>query len=164
MPKPRCRSWLLGSLGSCLVLCACGSPAAKPDPGPNGKHRGNPLATDEDADKDGLQVEGTLGTLDEDAIQTGLAGRLGVLGSCFSKQMLKEPYLGGELKLHFRVARDGSVKSVRLGQSTVGSLAVERWRGGERGRGEVCPSAGRRGGVHLPAHLPGQGFSSDLGP
>jgi len=116
-----CAAWLLG----------CSAPAPKPAPQPpsvqSSRHQAvNPLLGDDDASGDGMQVEGTLGTLDEEQIQGGLASRARALAACFQRQVMREPYLGGELTLFFRVARDGATKRVHLSQSSVGSLAVER--------------------------------------
>jgi len=45
---------------------------------------------------------------------------------CFERQLRKEPYLGGTIKLTFRVDRKGKVKELYMAESDLGSLAVER--------------------------------------
>jgi hypothetical protein len=125
-------SWMhrLALLGALAAIGSCGARTARPDPDPgegSTRHKAvNPLVQDEQGEADGMRLEGELGTLDEEQAQAGLAGSLQALSACFSKQVLREPYLGGELTLHYRVARDGSVKHVRVARSSLGSLAVER--------------------------------------
>lgn len=111
-----------------LLPSACASaPPAKPppvsDPTPPASA---PAQAKDDGDDDGMKVEGTLGTLEEEAIQAGLAPRLQAISACFEARAKHEPFLSGKLTLHFRVGRDGSVVRMRLSESTLGSVAVER--------------------------------------
>jgi len=116
------------SLCLLLLLCGCSSPAAKTDPEPTGsaQHKMvDPLADDDDP-HDGLEVEGMLGTIDGEAAQASLALRLPAAAACFRQRAQRQPYLGGKLNLVFRVSRQGTVKKLRLGQSSLGSVEVER--------------------------------------
>lgn len=90
------------------------------------QHRAvNPLADDEE-NNDGMQVEGTLGTLDEEAIQSGMAPRLREIAGCFDNLVGQAPYLGGQVSLQLRVGRDGTARRVKLTESSLGSLTAER--------------------------------------
>lgn len=114
-----------------LLLAACSSPPLKPDPEParggSSKHKMvDPLAASSDDEGDGLQVEGVLGTIDDEAVQAGLKPRLPAAGACFQRCVQHQPYVGGKLTLVFRVSRQGTVKKVKLGQSSLGSAGVER--------------------------------------
>jgi len=118
----------------CVVMCAaleltsCSTPEPKPDPEPvvQSKHQMvNPLAPGDD-DGDGMKVEGTLGTLDQSVIEAGLNPALLEITSCFNRQQKQEPYLGGQVTMQFRVARDGAIKSVRMQRSSLGSMEVDR--------------------------------------
>jgi hypothetical protein len=113
---------------SLSLLLGCSSAAAKPDPqsaGPSRHEMVDPLA-DNDDERDGLEVEGTLGTIDGEAAQAGLAQRLPAAEACFRQRAQRQPYLGGKLTLVFRVSRQGTVKKLKLSQSSLGSVEVER--------------------------------------
>jgi hypothetical protein len=150
----------LALLGALAVIGGCGARAAKPDPDPgegSSRHRAvNPLAHDEQGEADGMQVEGELGTLDEEQAQAGLAGSLQALAACFNKQVLREPYLGGELTLHYRVARDGSVKHVRAAKSSLGSLAVERCVVARAGKAHFARPHGGEAELDYPLRFQGR--------
>jgi hypothetical protein len=123
------RAVLLASL--VLLVAGCSSPAPKPDPRPpdDGKQHHkmvNPLALTSDDDHDGMQVEGTLGTIDDEAIQSGLSPRMAEASACFKGRTQRHPYLGGKLTLHFRVGRNGSSKKVKIAENGLGSLDIER--------------------------------------
>jgi TonB family protein len=85
----------------------------------------DPFAEGED-DADGMEVQGTLGTIDQHAIQVGIAPRMQAVGRCFEAEVREKPYVGGQVALQFRVARDGSLKTLKLVESTLGSYEVER--------------------------------------
>ena len=113
---------------SLLLQSACASaPTAKPPPPPTKSSPASaPAQAGDDGDDDGMKVEGTLGTLEEEAIQAGLAPRLQAISACFEERAKQEPYLAGKLTLHYRVGRDGGVVRMHLSESTLGSMAVER--------------------------------------
>ena len=73
-----------------------------------------------------LQVDGTLGSLDEQVAQDGVNGRLAQAMSCFKRELQNAPYLGGQVEFKFRVAADGKVKWVYLRRSDLGSLSAEQ--------------------------------------
>lgn len=111
-----------------VVLGACSTAPAKPDPGPQveSNHKMvNPLDLDDDG-KDGMQVEGALGTMDQSAVQAGMSRPMLEITSCFDSRQRNQPYLGGRANLQFRVSREGKVKTVRLQESDLGSLELER--------------------------------------
>jgi hypothetical protein len=112
-----------------LAAAAACSSAPAPAPRPASRTRARPPAAKRakvDSKQDGLRVEGTLGSLSDAAIQAGLGGRLQAIGDCHDARVRTEPYLGGKLVLHFRVARDGSVARMHIAENALGSLAVER--------------------------------------
>lgn len=116
----------------CLSLAlapSCSGPPPKPKAPPTdveSKHKMvNPLETGDDAD-DGMQVEGTLGQLDQVSIQEGLTPRMAPVTACFNRRVARKPYLGGQVDLSFRVARDGALKTLSMTASSVGDYAVEQ--------------------------------------
>lgn len=116
-------------LGLALAaLCGCSGAPAKPDPQPQVKSNHkmvNPLDLDDDG-KDGMQVEGALGTMDQSAVQAGMSRPMLEITSCFDSRQRTQPYLGGRASLQFRITRDGKVKTVRLQESNLGSMELER--------------------------------------
>jgi TonB family protein len=85
----------------------------------------NPLE-DSDDDPDGMQVEGTLGQLDQGAIDSGLRPQMATVTRCFDERARRLPYLSGRVALKFRIARDGAIKTLTLTESSLGSYTVER--------------------------------------
>jgi TonB family protein len=79
-----------------------------------------------DDDGDDMQIEGLKGHLDPYDIQAGIEPHSSKLASCFQGQAKKHKFLGGEVELGFTVARDGSVKTVQVVKSSIGSWAVEK--------------------------------------
>lgn len=107
---------------------ACGSPPPEPKAAPaaGSEHKMvNPLADDDDIG-DGLKVEGVLGNLEQNAIQAGLDRVLPAVAACFQAKARRQPYLGGEMQLQYRVARDGTIKKMTVLRSSLGALEVER--------------------------------------
>ncbi len=73
-----------------------------------------------------MQVDGTLGSLDEADAQSGVNGKLGLANACYQRERARVSYLSGKVQLKFRVTTDGKVKWVRLGRSDLGSVAAEQ--------------------------------------
>jgi hypothetical protein len=75
---------------------------------------------------DGMKVggDGILGHLDEEVVARTLQPKLEEFGACFNRHK-KLQYVGGQITLRYRVARDGSVKKLGY-QSDLGSWPVER--------------------------------------
>ena len=73
-----------------------------------------------------MELLGSLGTLDQLAIERGLAAPTREALKCLGERLEDEPYLGGTLHYKFRVAKDGSVRWLKLLGSNLGHLEVER--------------------------------------
>ncbi len=117
------------SLVSLLCLAHCAAPAPKPAapiPTESEHQMVNPLVPDEDDDPDGMQVEGTLGTLDQRSIQAGLTPSLERVTACFTDGSRGKHYLGGEVELQFRISRQGTIKKLRMIRSSLGAYSIER--------------------------------------
>ncbi len=82
--------------------------------------------TESEGPDDGMKVggDGILGQLDEEVVGRVLQPKLEEFSGCFNKHK-KLQYVGGQIALKFRVARDGSVKKLGYA-SDLGSWAVER--------------------------------------
>jgi TonB family protein len=75
---------------------------------------------------DDMQVDGTVGTLDEQTAEDGVRRRLGPAATCYTKERTSATYLAGKVVLKVRVAQDGKVRWVRFKRSDLGSIAAER--------------------------------------
>lgn len=73
-----------------------------------------------------MELLGSLGTIDQLAIKRGLRAPTAKALVCLGERLEAEPYLGGTLSLKFRVAQDGAVRWVKLMESDLGHLGVER--------------------------------------
>ncbi len=71
-------------------------------------------------------VKGVNGTLDSDAVQSGIEARFKTVMACVNSRVAALPALGGTLSFKFRVTADGRVRRVQLLASDLGSLSAER--------------------------------------
>lgn len=109
-----------------FVGCASAPPKKVEEPKFESRHKAvNPLEPSGGED-DGMKVQGLTGTLDPSQVRDALDNSLPRATRCYSSESRRKPYLGGEMQMKFRVNRDGSVKTVILTSSSVGSLAMER--------------------------------------
>jgi hypothetical protein len=111
------------------LLVACATPQVKPPPPkpPESKHKMvNPLIDASDQGRGKISTWGVMGTIDRKVTEKGLSTQFPAVVGCFERQLRKEPYLGGTIKLTFRVDREGKVKQLYLAESDLGSLTVER--------------------------------------
>ncbi len=95
------------------------------DEGPSTRRSRVPGMDDDDDDDDGVAIDGLRGHLAPYDIQQGMSGHSGALATCFQSRAKKQKYLGGQVELSFRIATDGTVKTVRASKSSIGSWAVE---------------------------------------
>jgi hypothetical protein len=111
----------LVALGA-LPACAGASGDATPDEGSATAGSEAPEAEPDD----GMQIEGTLGTISEAAIQDGIQRNLPRISRCFSDRYDAVEVLGGHMDMAFRIKMDGNVRWVYLRDSTVGDRETER--------------------------------------
>lgn len=100
----RARNIVLGLLA--LGLCAAAPAASQRD--------------------DQIVIEGTLGSLPTGVVRTTLQARHADMTACFTSRYTVMPMLGGRIAYVLRVATDGSVRAVRLVESSVGDRETER--------------------------------------
>ena len=79
-----------------------------------------------------IKVEGTLGTLDDAAVQLVVEKHAAALETCFTDVAKTMRYVGGPVRLRLRVGTDGKVKRAsaisELGSWTVEKCLLERAR------------------------------------
>ena len=113
-----------------VVLAACGGgqkQAAEPEP--ERPPTRVPIQAEDDEDDSGaddVQVEGLKGHLDRADVQPVIEGSWDRVQACYSGGIGKLRYVGGQVELKFRVARDGAVKHVLVARGTLGAWAVEK--------------------------------------
>jgi TonB family protein len=67
-----------------------------------------------------------MGTIDQRTSEAGLQTHLPAVSACFEHQVRRQPFLGGIMRLAFRLDPEGKVIKLTVTQSSVGSLQVER--------------------------------------
>jgi len=104
-----------------IALTACGS-TQEPEP----DHAARATRTEEPAAvDDGMVVEGLRGTLQRDEVDPVLNRASRRFQQCYIDAYADHPYLVGTLRLQFTVGGDGSVQTVWVQSSTLGSSEVE---------------------------------------
>ena len=88
-------------------------------------HRATAPGMDDDDDDDGVSIEGLKGTISTYDISKGIKPHSTALAVCFQGASKRNAYLGGDIELSFTIARNGSVKGVRISKSSIGSWTVE---------------------------------------
>lgn len=114
-------SWLGIGAGLGLFLAACGSSdPVEPQP--------RATAGDERPEErdDGSQITGLLGTIRPDQVNSTLEPRTNQFFACLEPRMSAVRFLGGEVRLSFRIHVDGTVAWVYPSQSTLGDRQAER--------------------------------------
>lgn len=114
-----------------LFAAACGSsapPPAKPEPVVEKKVTRIPI---EDESKDEVPEEGvtftkTKGAMSKEAIEAGLAPHTQELTDCYMKKVGKRKWLGGHIVLHWDIKGDGTISSVKMAESDLGSREIEQ--------------------------------------
>src|SRR5262249_38803974 len=84
-----------------------------------------PVADKDREDDMSISGSGVLGSLSDDQIQGPIQQRWTDIKKC--KDQNKPPwYVGGQVQLHFRVARTGDIKKVNIEESTLGNWTIEK--------------------------------------
>lgn len=113
-----------------LVGCGGGSKPAPITPVEQPKRVTRVPIEDESEDKDG-QEEGvsfvkTKGSITQDEIAAGLAPHQTELAECYTNKVGKRRWLGGHVVLKWDLEADGTLSSVKLVESNLGSWAIEQ--------------------------------------
>jgi hypothetical protein len=114
-----------------LLAAACGSsapPPATPEPVVEKKVTRVPI---EDESKDEVPEEGvtfqkTKGAMTKEAIEAGLAPHTQELSDCYMKKVGKRKFIGGHIVLHWDIKADGTITSVKMAESDLGSREIEQ--------------------------------------
>jgi hypothetical protein len=122
-----------GNLSTILVLVAACSGAPKHTAAPVAEKAPTrvpiePLEDDDDGGNasEDVQVQGLMGHLDRADVQPVIERSWDRVQACYSGGIGKLRYVGGQVELKFRIARDGSVKHVHVARGALGSWPVEK--------------------------------------
>lgn len=118
----------ISSLGLALALSACGGGTTEQTTTTTTARRAREPSAEEQAQADaraGVQIEGLMGTISQDQVNMTLQPRTETFARCFT-QGAGVDFLGGDIRLSFRIHVDGSVAWVFPSQTTIGHRAVER--------------------------------------
>lgn len=121
-------AFLVASVLAWAPACGGGAPKHAAAPAPEARSSRTPIEEPEDDDggNDDVQVEGLMGHIDRVDIQPVIERSWDRVQSCYSGGIGKLRYVGGQMELKFRVARDGSVKHVHVARGTLGAWPVEK--------------------------------------
>lgn len=113
----------IAPLVALLALAGCGgSPkAAAEEPAPAAA---NPSA--EKAPKDGLQMTGARGVLQNEQILAGLSPHGIALEACYKDALKQRKFLGGRVLLEVQVGKTGQVTRAGIAEGDLGDWAAER--------------------------------------
>lgn len=144
-----------------LALAGCGGsdkPAAAQEPA------SAPAAGDasaEKGEKDGLQVSGTRGVLQNEQIQAGISPHAVALEACYKDALKQKKYLGGKVLLEVEVGKDGQVTRAGIAEGDLGDWMVERCLIDEAGKMTFAKPTGGDGTAEFKLPLD---FTSDQPP
>lgn len=119
---------VLGLPAALLGACGGGAPRHAAEPAPEARSTRVPVdePEDDDSGNDDVQVEGLMGHIDRNDIQPVIERSWDQVQACYTGVIGKLRYVGGQVELKFRIARDGSVKHVHVAHGTLGSWPVEK--------------------------------------
>jgi hypothetical protein len=122
------RQDVLTLAGLALAIAACGGGQAEQTTTTTTTTRRVERTAEEEAAADaqaGVQIEGLMGTISQDQVNNTLQPRTESFARCFA-QGAGVAFLGGDIRLNFRIHVDGSVAWVFPSASTIGHRDVER--------------------------------------
>src|SRR5436309_830720 len=132
---------MLKILCAVLAIAACGG-KQNPNPGPtvdeSGEHAETPpdqganMIPPEKMDEDTKPEEGVTiinahGHMEKEAIEAGLQPHQQELMDCYLKKVGRRRWLGGHVKIHWDIKKDGTITKVVLSsESDLGSWPIEK--------------------------------------
>ena len=79
-----------------------------------------------DGQEDGVTFVKTKGSISKEKIESGLAPHAPALADCYMSKVGKRRWLGGHVVMQWFIKGDGSVSSVKMIESNLGSWAIEQ--------------------------------------
>jgi hypothetical protein len=107
-----------------LWVLGCGGGEAASETAQGSRASGGERASG--AEADGAQMTGLMGTIPRHEVENTLNPRMGRFSRCFEHRMGAVEFLGGNIRMSFRIRTDGTVAWVYPSQSDVGDRGVEQ--------------------------------------
>jgi hypothetical protein len=112
-----------------VFLAACGGspppPPAAPVEQPKQVTR-VPVEDDTDTQEEGVTFVKTKGAISQEQIQAGIAPHQQELADCYMSKVGKRRWLGGHVVIQWNLEADGTLSSVKLTESNLGSWDIEQ--------------------------------------
>ena len=123
----RAAAVLASALSAATLLAACGGG----DEQAEHSERGSAETTSgaerpAEQPQDGVAITGIMGTIRQDQVENALNPRMQRFMRCFSRRLGTVEYLGGDIRLSFRIHTDGSVAWVFPTESNIGDRESEQ--------------------------------------
>ncbi len=116
-------SWAISCVaGLALAISGCGGGTEAADTTTTPETSTRPREEERD---DGSQITGLMGTIRQDQVRNTLEPRMDAFMHCFEQRLPAVRFLGGEIRLSFRINTDGTVLWVYPSRSTLGDRDVE---------------------------------------
>jgi hypothetical protein len=112
-----------------FLLAACGGkpPPPAPPPAPLPPTRTPAVPADDSEPEEGVTVVNARGHMEKQAIDAWLQPHQTDLTDCYMKQVHGKRWLGGHVKLHWDIKKDGTISAVKLmAESDLGARSVEK--------------------------------------
>jgi hypothetical protein len=110
-----------------LVACGGAPPAPAPQPQPPPEPRATRVPIEDTEPDEGITVINAHGHMEKEAIEAGLAPHNQELADCYMKRVGRRRWLGGHVKIHWDIAKDGTITKVKLAaESDLGAWPIEK--------------------------------------
>ena len=108
----------------CLSVAGCGGGTTETS-STTTTRASSSVTRDDPQPDDGSSITGLMGTISQQAVQDTLDPRMESFMRCFETRLTAVRFLGGEIRLAFRVHTDGTVMWVYPSESSLGDRDVE---------------------------------------
>jgi hypothetical protein len=115
------------ALFACLAACGGSPPPPPPPPPPAPPPHAVRVPVEDNEPEDGVTIVHAHGHMEKDAIDAWLQPHQNDLMDCYLKQVHGKRWLGGHVKLHWDIKKDGTIAAVKLmAESDLGARSVEK--------------------------------------
>ena len=116
---------------ACWIGCGSKPPAPPPpkpaEPPPRPAAKRVPIEDSDTDAEDGVTYRNAHGRMENSAIEAGLAPHQGELMDCYLQKVGQRRWLGGHVKIHWDIRRDGTITKVKLmSESNLGAWPIEK--------------------------------------
>jgi hypothetical protein len=112
-----------------LFLIACGGkpPPPPPPPAPPPPKPTRVPVEDDSEPEEGVKIINARGHMEKEAIEAGLEPHQQELMDCYLKKVGRRRWLGGHVKIHWDIKKDGTITAVKLAsESDLGAWPIEK--------------------------------------